>query len=96
VVVAGIALVTMALGGWMDWRYEVDDRAADPFLQVLCATDQHTMEEAVEAYFAWFGGDTIPGSDPEQTLVDAGLVRHVSATVDVAADGTVIRTERCA
>ena len=54
-----------------------------------CETDQQTLEVAVEAYFAQYGGTAIPGADPEVTLESAGFIRDVSELYDVLADGTV-------
>jgi general secretion pathway protein G len=54
-----------------------------------CDADQQTLEVAVEAYFAQYGGTAIPGADPEVTLESAGFIRDVSTLYNVAADGTV-------
>ncbi len=54
-----------------------------------CSADKKTLEVAVEAYFANNGGSTIPGTDPEVSLVDAGLLRAPSKTYNVTASGGV-------
>jgi len=50
-----------------------------------CATDQRTMEVAVEAYFAQNGGSTVS----EAALVTDQLIRSVSDNMDVSSTGTV-------
>lgn len=57
----------------------------DDSRQNACATDQRTMEVAVEAYFAQEGGTTVS----EAQLVTSGLVRAESSNVAVASDGSV-------
>lgn len=50
-----------------------------------CDTDQRTMEVAVEAYFAQYGGTQVT----EANLVTAGLIRAESSNVSVTNSGTV-------
>ncbi|MFM2072803.1 MAG: hypothetical protein RLZZ623_3067 [Actinomycetota bacterium] len=70
-----------------------------------CAADKKTLEVAAEAYFANFGGATIPvtgaaaasiptgvtvGATPAATLAASGLLRDVSTTNwTLAADGSL-------
>ena len=62
-----------------------------------CETDERTLEVAVEAYFAQYGGTAIPGGNPEQTLVDAGLMRDLSDNYDINANGDVVNPSgKCA
>ena len=60
-----------------------------------CDADQKTLEVATEAYFAQHNTATIPGADPEATLVSAGLLRDVSPNYSVAADGALTATGNC-
>ncbi len=60
-----------------------------------CAADKKTMEVAVEAYFAQFGGVTIPGASPSATLVASGLLRSVSAKYTANADGSLTAVAPC-
>ena len=62
----------------------VTDRGSES----ACEADRQTLEVAVEAYFAQYGGNTIPGT-PEQALVDAGFIRDLSDNYDVDLDGNV-------
>lgn len=69
-----------------------------------CAADKKTIESAVEAYFAQYGGATIPvtpavapagatwttGATPDDTLVSAGLLRAVSSDYTTSADGATL------
>lgn len=74
----------------------ITDRGQDN----ACAQDARTLATAVEAYFAQEGSSTIPASGSgstryEQTLVDAGLSRHMSQYWDVAAEGYLINVSPC-
>jgi general secretion pathway protein G len=53
-----------------------------------CETDERTMEVAVEAYFAKYGGTAVS----EQDLVDSGLIRDLSDNADVTGTGGVTAT----
>jgi prepilin-type N-terminal cleavage/methylation domain-containing protein len=68
-----------------------------------CEADQKTLETAAETYFAQYGGTAIPitggtlptgatwtlGANPEETLVNAGFLRSVSAKYVVNANGSL-------
>ena len=60
--------------------------------QNACDTDARTMEVAVEAYFAQYGGDSVS----EDALVTADLIREASANASVSSDGTVSGEGDCA
>jgi prepilin-type N-terminal cleavage/methylation domain-containing protein len=57
-----------------------------------CAADSKTLQVAVEAYFAHYGGTTIT----EQQLVDVDLIRDLSTNYDVDTDGDVVGVGTCA
>ena len=57
-----------------------------------CQTDYRTMETAVEAYFAQYGGTAVS----EANLVAAGLVRGLSPNSAVDAAGVVTGEGECA
>jgi general secretion pathway protein G len=57
----------------------------DESQQNSCDTDQRTMQVAVEAYFAQYGGATVRESD----LVTTQLIREASTNTDVALAGGV-------
>ncbi len=70
--------------------------------EASCAADVRTLAVAAEAYQVEHGTDPIPatGIDDdryERTLVDAGLLRAVSATHDIDAAGVIDPegTSRC-
>jgi prepilin-type N-terminal cleavage/methylation domain-containing protein len=73
----------------------VTDRGED----ATCAEDARTLQTAVESYFAQVGGSSIEvsdpavpgisGVDPEDTLVERGLLHSLSDLHDVDADGDV-------
>ena len=79
IVILGIlaAIVVFAVRG-------VTDRGNES----ACEADRQTLEVAVEAYFAQYGGNSIPGTQ-EQALVDAGFIRDLSDNYDVNANGDV-------
>ncbi len=54
-----------------------------------CKADKKTLEVAVESYFAQNATATIPGADPEVTLVNAQLLREASTKYNVTAAGAV-------
>jgi general secretion pathway protein G len=88
IVVLGIlaAVVVFSLRG-------ISDRGEEG----ACATDARTLTQAADVYMAQQGVDTVPASGTggdrfEITLVDAGLLKDVSAPHDLAADGTVTET----
>ncbi len=72
-----------------------------------CNADKKTMQTAVEAYFAQWGGTTIPtgadaapsgaswsvGADAETTLVNAGLIVEASDGITVADTGALSWTD---
>ncbi len=72
-----------------------------------CNADKKTMQTAVEAYFAQWGGTAIPitgdaapsgaswsvGADAEATLVNAGLIVEASDGITVATDGGLSWTD---
>ncbi len=74
-----------------------------------CSADKATLEVAAESYFAQYGSSTIPvtggtlptgatwtlGATPGATLVNAGLMRSVSAKYTVVADGTLTAIPPC-
>ena len=53
-----------------------------------CATDQRTMEVAIEAYFAENGGSTVTEAD----LVTAELIREASSNMDISGTDVVAQT----
>lgn len=60
-----------------------------------CDEDVRVLSVAAEAYFAKYGGDTIPatgaGADAyERTLVVEGLVRAPSDLYDMDSDGAIV------
>jgi prepilin-type N-terminal cleavage/methylation domain-containing protein len=56
-----------------------------------CDADRESLEVAVEAYFAQYGGTALPatGGGPEANLVSAGFLRSQSNLYDVDASGNV-------
>ena len=57
----------------------------DDSQQNSCDTDQRTMQVAVEAYFAQYGGTAVT----EGNLVSSQLVREASTNTDVSGTGIV-------
>jgi prepilin-type N-terminal cleavage/methylation domain-containing protein len=73
-----------------------------------CSADKKTLQVAVEAYFAQYGGETIPitggtapstdwtlGGTPAATIVASGLLVDVSTNYTVAAAGTLTPVAPC-
>jgi prepilin-type N-terminal cleavage/methylation domain-containing protein len=58
---------------------------ADKGQKNACLADKKTLEIAVETYYA--SGVGAPGTATEALLQSGGLIREVSSTYDVAADG---------
>ncbi|MDJ0768639.1 MAG: type II secretion system protein [Ilumatobacter sp.] len=60
-----------------------------------CQTDERTLSVAVEAYFAKYGS---AGGVDEQSIVDAGLMRDLSANYDISGTtgDTLVGTGECA
>lgn len=58
-----------------------------------CQTEYRTMEVAIEAYFAQYGGDTVPA---QSDLDAAGLIRDVSTNSTIDASGEVAGLNDCA
>jgi prepilin-type N-terminal cleavage/methylation domain-containing protein len=64
-----------------------------------CGADKKTMQVAVEAYFAQYGGTAIPtstavvdgvtGTTPEGTLIEVGLIVASTDNYEVAANGSL-------
>lgn len=71
-----------SLGGAM----EVAAAAPGQATGAACAIDRQTLETAIEAY------ELLNGSRPtsEQELVDAQMIRELSANFDVSADGALV------
>ena len=58
-----------------------------------CAADAKTLEVAVEAYFAQYGGTVVD----EAIIESVGLLRDVSANYNVSSDGqTLTGVGKCA
>lgn len=79
------AVVVMAVGGV---RGEAEDSA--------CPADWRNLNTSVEAYFVQANTTTLAPADAsldgyEQTLVDHGLMRYVSAYYDLDATGNIVQ-----
>ncbi|MEL6892230.1 MAG: prepilin-type N-terminal cleavage/methylation domain-containing protein [Actinomycetota bacterium] len=61
-----------------------------------CGTDARTLSTAAEVFFAQNSVDALPasgstdGDEFERTLVDAQLIKDISAKYDLQSDGTVL------
>lgn len=61
--------------------------------QSACDSDRKSLEVAVEAYFAQYGGTAIPS---EAQLVTAGFLRSQSDLYNVNADGSLaVQSDKC-